>query len=363
MFQDVAVKIYSNNLYFYRKLQFSDNEEMENETLKLSCYVTDIPFLDYTTSSRLNWMIIAYIYIITGIFGITLNTMFLLAFIFNKRLHKFSNYLLVVLSVIDWFVACLVMPGASVILIGRTQMTLFCTFHSIITIVGHCLGSMSFLVILCITLEQYIAILFPYYYKHHTNIKLISIILLILFTSLIIWCVVAWFHDGLWIIYETFLACFIILSYLLVLYCWCRIFLVARKQNKRISLRRKHFNKDWSQKNKAVKTSLSVTVTFTLCYLPMGLVSLYRFSFGRSIFVRTYLFEWVHLICTINTVANPIVYYWRLPSIRNTIRRIFLLRNSREDIKRRRTVQTIMSVDSVNCMQRSEVAVESCSAK
>ena len=77
------------------------------------CFSSEQHYLIFDDSSKINWIFIATIYAIGGLFAMILNVGYLLLITVNRRLQKLSNYLLALLSAVDTLMAFVVMPGAS----------------------------------------------------------------------------------------------------------------------------------------------------------------------------------------------------------------------------------------------------------
>lgn len=291
--------------------------------------------ISYTSSARLYYLVIGSFYIVISLLAINFNMMFLTTIRRNRRLHRLSNFLLVFLCVVDLISACVIMPSYAVILTARYQNITYCSLRTCTSIAGYCLASMSFTSILSITIEQYTAIVYPFFHQSHVTLKSISQIIAVSWFIASVWCVGAWVIEGLWIIYQAFLGCFIFLTYVFIIYCYSRLFILVKHTEKRMHSIRKQFERknELNRRNKAVKTSSLIILAFSISYVPIAFITIWRYFYGVTVFERTFIYEGVHLLSVCNTFINPIVYYWRLSDVRREILKLFWVKTRKNSAK------------------------------
>ena len=348
-----------------------------NHNNHLSCY-SEIELV-YTSSTKTHFLAIGTFYGIGSFLAVTFNALFLTTVKRKKTLHKLSNYLLVCLSVFDLVSGLTILPAAAVILYGRGFFTRFCTLERHTHSFGYALASMSCTTIFTITIEQYIAITNPFFHQNKVSFKRLLVPMVIFWTLLAVASVVSWPDGALWVYFQVTAGLLILVTYVTVVFCYTRMFVIARKTRRKIresciiapqhryddqrartnethvkptSLNKqssvstigssnnttnyKHItssrsnNNDFNNNNnnnktnwKATITSFSIILAFTVAYLPLSIYSLKRFVCHVSALEHTVTYEWVQLIALYNSVVSPLVYYWRLRGVRHELLKIF----------------------------------------
>ena len=319
----------------------------------LSCY-SEIELV-LTASTKTHFLVIGTLYVAGSLLAVTFNALFLTAMKRNRTLHKLSNYLLVCLSVFDLAAGLAVLPAAAVVLYGRGFFTRFCAIERYTQSLGYALASMSFVTIFTITLEEYIAITNPFFHQSNVNFKRIFVFMSVSWIVMAVACVICWPNSALWIYFQSATGLIILVTYGTVVFCYTRIFAIARKTQRKIrascimalpphsrsvshsrkpSLRRKSlFSSRQSSmpnnnRNKAVITSFTIILAFSVSYLPMSVFSLKRMIWRVSPLEQTVAYEWVQLIALYSSVVSPLVYYWRLREVRRELCKIFKRDNS-----------------------------------
>ena len=190
---------------------------------------------------------------------------------------------------------------------------------------------MSFIVILTITLEQYIAVCYPFFHQKNVTYYKLIVPMAAAWSCIVVTCVVCWQRSKLWVYFQSISGFVIFVTYSSVVYCYTRMFLIACHTRRRItassisssgavvhpSRRREISNK------KAIVTSFTIILAFTVSYLPFGVFHIKKFISGINAFERTVAYEWMQLVTVYSSVVNPLVYYWRLRAVRNEVMKIF----------------------------------------
>ena len=414
----------------------------------LSCY-SEIDLI-YTSSTKTHFFVIGTMYSIGSFFAVTFNTLFLTTVKRKKTLHKMSNYLLVCLSMFDLASGLTVLPAAAVILYGRGFFTRFCTLEQYTHNLGYALASMSCITIFTITAEQYVAITAPFFHQNKVSFKRLLVPMAAFWILLAVASVVSWPSSALWVYFQATTGLLILATYITVVFCYTRMFVIARKTGRKIrqsciivpqyydhrnghakrdaklvslhkqpsesnngssnhiinnnsnnninnnnssnnihnnhnnNINNNNSNNNDNNKNnnsninnnhnnhindrkisntnninnmnsnsnknncpviidkinkfnrkrnninnknnnnwKAIITSFSIILAFTVAYLPLSIYSLKRFIWHVSALEHTVVYEWLQLIALYNSVASPVVYYWRLRGVRRELFKIF----------------------------------------
>ena len=285
---------------------------------------SELVYVLHTNGSRTSFLIAGIALAVGCIPATMFNLCFLVVMKRNRKLHRLSNYLLVTLSVLDLITGSVIMPLSAIILIERSRHVLHCKLQAYTSVIGYSVGTMSLITILTITVEQFLAVMYPYYHQSHVTIKKLLPVNILFWVLLSIFCIAAWFYTVLWVIYQSFLGLLIVNTFVVVIYCYARMFRVAKRTRKMITSINKSLRRKTKTNNKNLKTSAAIIVAFVISYIPIGLLVLWRLIFGTTHFERTYLYEWAQVFASYNTVINPLVYYWRLRGVKKELRKIFV---------------------------------------
>lgn len=303
-----------------------------------SCYGEQ---LLYTPLSRTNFLLTGAFYIFGSLLSTSFNALFLLTMIRNRSLRKLPNYLLSCLSAVDLLTGILVMPAGAVIMIGRDYHVRYCSVELYSTSFGYSLVLTSFSMVFVITLEQYLAILQPFYHQNHVTLRKLLAPVLIMWPLFLTTCAIFTVVGGkMWLVYQNVLGCLVVVTYTVIVYCYGKIYRVARRIRRQImatsSAQRSQVNstsdkfritlsrerqqrRSQHRHNKTVKTTGIIILSITLCYIPVGIYTIKRNLFHETALQRTILYEWTQLIASWTVVTNPIVYYWRLRGVRKEL--------------------------------------------
>ncbi|XP_066915696.1 melatonin receptor type 1B-B-like [Clytia hemisphaerica] len=331
-------------LQMYRKINISSNNHQQNQTTSLpdnrfsnventhqdlSCYQNI--YLEYNENTRKHLFVLGSLYILGSILAITFNLLFLIAMKRNRLLHKLSNYLLVCMSIFDLTGGLTVLPAGATILIGRGYYTKFCQLEQYTQSVGYTLVSMSFITIFTITLEQYIAICYPFFHQNNVKFRKLLVPMTTSWTLMAIACIICWHNSASWIYFQSIAGLIIIVTYITVVFCYTRLYLIATKMRRKITIGSRNSQENHRptrrHTNKAIITSFSIIFAFSISYIPISIFSLKKMISKVTHFEQTVVYEWVQLIALYSSVVSPLVYYWRLREVRRELFKI--LRTSR----------------------------------
>ena len=80
-----------------------------------------------------------------------------------------------------------------------------------------------------------------------------------------------------------------------------------------------------SSKKKLLTMATIVLLTFTICFMPVAVTSIYILHTKRTVKLESYVVPIVEIIALANSFFDPFVYYFRLRKVRKNIKRLFKL--------------------------------------
>lgn len=263
------------------------------------------------------------------VLAIVTNGMFLITLVRKDSLHTASNTLLGVLCVSDVLVGLILEPVsiAHLIRLNQEQFS-FCLFLSQ-TFLLHMLTGLSFIYITMISCERYFAVCHPFKYIKYATPSLVLKASGLVFLSISLNVIISVFvvlkgtHTILYI-NETIIS---IASLLVVIICNYRVFKVIMKHktqimaiaNQTAAENQNLLNREGERRRTYVVMTLFIV--FFVSYLP----SIFMLHFGTGNYrwelnsQRLITFMWVDFLKCLNSIANPLLYCYRLRSIRRAM--------------------------------------------
>ena len=274
--------------------------------------------------------------IIPTIFTIAANAILLLTITKTRSLHTPSNTLLAALCLSDLLVGVVSQPVHLALML---KIELFQdptkTMTRIVQLSGMILNGMSFMIVLYITIERYVAVCYPYFYHTNSSIKRYCIILVATWVYKIL--VPFLCGSSYYYIY----AAFTTLSFAVMVFCYMRIYLViVQKERSVLRLGRigdeekKMLQRNREERSKAC-TILILLIVFTITYLPALVVILVNFRPDKGAYLCTLspqwyvIFMWCIFFYNLSSVINPIVYCIRIKAIKRGVKRFVFNRTNR----------------------------------
>lgn len=269
---------------------------------------------------------------INGVFALvatTGNIIFILALWKTPSLRTPSNLLLGNLALSDLLVGTVVQPLYVRYKVGEISGNYSCSVHiSFSTAAWIAVGS-SFLTLLSISLERYMAIFKSFLYVTLVQEKTIG------FVSVFMWIltlmiVFARFYGLESFHFHAVCLTIILASFTTTVAIYIKIYRVAKQHQRSIRDQTQTTNgKNGENDSNIIKeTKLSKTVglitgLFFLSYLPTLFIMGYYSIKGYSTLVKI-LYSWTDTIVFFNSSLNPLVYYLRNRSIRQAVLKLFL---------------------------------------
>lgn len=262
-------------------------------------------------------------------FAIFINLVFLKAYYSNYRLHNTSNLLLANLSLSNFFYVSFALPlsicrhvleivGIHVCILWDIQQ---CTFLY--------LSALSYMALLLISGERFIALFLPF--RHPSICNLAKIKRAIVAVWLIMASLMGALHVGAYIFYS--MVCVMLVATLVVIAIihW-KIFLEARKKRRNIFAEKLSISQNipglvMAKCRKAEKNVGFVIGFMLVCSLPMVVNLVYVTIYGYTLFALYVFCAWSELFLYLNAAGNPFVYCLRNRSIRQAMWNLIFPRN------------------------------------
>ncbi|XP_032233000.2 histamine H2 receptor [Nematostella vectensis] len=267
-----------------------------------------------------------------GLMAIAGNALILCAIFRNISLHQPSYMLLCSLVLSDFCVGFLVQPmyGLWKVFEIRRNFQVYCHLGTIFSALSIALSGVSFLNILLVTLDRFLALFLHLRYNsmvtmHRTRLAIF-----------VIWVVGAT-NSAIQFIDRKFYfmsSCAIIfLSIPITLVCYYQIFRVIKRLKKQVSVapqkntmennnnNSNNNNNTMAHYKKSVVSVFYIYGLFFLCYLPYTCTMVYMLVYTRG--VRTDMTYHVSgTIVLLNSSLNPIIYCWKIRELRQAVKRI-----------------------------------------
>ena len=207
--------------------------------------------------------------LMTGV-TITLNSILLATMWSKKRLHtSISNKLLIILFMVDLLQGISIWPlvAANFIIYHRVDSN--CFLMDTFIIIGYYLVGMTLTTIFLVTLEQYIAILHPYFYISHVTFYKLVIPTILSISLLIIIDIIGIIKWDLWLVHRRIL--FTVLGITIVtalIHLHTKVIRCASRIVAKITDTNRGEGRQIKSRAKAAKSGLIVLVATLVTYCP-----------------------------------------------------------------------------------------------
>ena len=313
----------------HNKINLSDNFSISSSNYslissKLPCQIVHnagYP-IDMGTRYYVSLIIALTVIAITTVLS---NGVFLFVAYKSQRLQTIHNIFLISLSVTDFFTGLIVTPLniTSFILLMNGTCPCWLLWSSLVSL--DAVGIISFCTVALISLEKYLAIMHAFYYQRViTKRRLLLLALAVRIFGLSFSHLCHLIGLSYPKVRKTFLSCLGysgVIFYLVIFYCYGRIFQEIQKVKRRITVENTVENDPTAIKenSNAAKTMVIVISGLTLCYLPSFTEYIWWSSNKEGdIPKESEAVSKFIAICTIllNSTLNPIIYYARMLLVR-----------------------------------------------
>ena len=281
------------------------------------CYPEDPPF-SFQYSAQAFYIFQTALCTTATVFTILLNIIFLSTMCYKRKLRTLANKLFILLSVTDLLQGLTVWPMGAAAAHNLHMVVQVCWLLDLVSSLGYILGFMSVTAIFLISLEQFTAIHFPFFHEQNMTITRMVVPFTIMHVVLSIANLMTTFkYEGEWIIYKSVVSS---LGLLLIILMCCvlypKIMHTATKTATVISKTNVKEGKQIKGRARAAKTGLIILVTLIFCYLPTIVYNIYEYQYNGTTITKTYVKLSLEMASMLNSVLDPLVYYWRLRSVK-----------------------------------------------
>ena len=279
------------------------------------------------TEVSLTTMVLAIIFMIATVPG---NLMVILAVLFdpNKNLRSPFTLLVANLAVTDLIVGALVEPLSVNTHYRESQgMSISMSWFSQSVYFLCCTASL--LSLAALTVDRYLAITKPLWYRTNASYKRVGI------AASLVWIVSGcftslFFYVGFVAYAFVFANITMFCTIFIFIFSYVRIFQYAKKQIAQIdsltdgqSEHNKARQRAIEMENKLTKTYLIMLGVFLTCYIP-SCIMIYLMNLCHA--CSCYLIHWLRdfhfVFITINSLINPFLYAFRLPNFKSAVMRM-----------------------------------------
>ena len=260
---------------------------------------------------------------------IMLNLLVIIAVKTRKKLKKNSNILMSRLAVADLLVGAVSMPLTITLNALVLQKILFedvvCTIAIISDFVLHILYNASFLSLLLIAWERYVAIVKCMKYKGIFARDRISKYVTVVWLSSLLMVAPVFFMKNVGVSHKAILAVYSIIGviwtmcFFLLAYFYANVYLGVRKRNRTKTLPvsvNAYVNARFE--TKIAYTTFWVTLFAGISGLPSIVIhSVNSFGIDLPFLLEGSIFRWVETILQLNSLVNPLLYCYRDRALRN----------------------------------------------
>ena len=257
---------------------------------------------------------------------IIVNCVLIATMLSQKLVHKsISNKLLVVLSIFDLLQGISTWPVAAANFVTFHRMDTNCFLLNLNYMLAHNLLTLTIWTIFIVVLEQYIAILHPYFYISNLTFCRLLIPVLVLNILLMTTYIVGRMKmNQKWNDTYNFLALAMGIPIIAAfIYMHTKITYCASQVAKRITNTNKEEGKNIKSRAKAAKSGLIVLLATSACYFPNMCYIIYEKVSRPTPSITTFAKYSTEILGLSSSVVDPLVYYWRLKSLRKASKNMF----------------------------------------
>ena len=240
--------------------------------------------------------------------------------------NSISNKLLLVLSSVDLLQGISIWPVAVAIAVMYSRFNTNCFLIDFNYFLGYHLVGLTIWTIFLITLEQYIAILHPYFYLSNVTFCRLLYPVVVIKVLLMITDIVGKIKlNKDWNNYynAVVLAMWVPIMVAFV-YMHAKIILCASRVAAKITNTNKGEGQKINARAKAARSGLIVLLATLVCYCPSIFYTIYKAKVGKPTpFITTFVQYPVELLVLFSSVVDPTVYYLRLKSLRRATKSMF----------------------------------------
>ena len=257
--------------------------------------------------------------IINGItcpFTFILNVLVIAAVKRRPRLQSNANIMLACLAVTDVLTGLTAQPLYAIWMtlktLGISNSALYLVYELFFTTLAPC----SFLHLALVVLERLVAIKFPFRYHHVVTMRNIKLAVPFCWVYGILYCMVLQFGDNKFMMYYIWVALPFVSCFVFIIVSYLVLYFETRRHQRRIKTQQlpREDVERYVTDNRALKTTVYVVGSVSLCLVPMCVYYLLR-AFGVHL-VKESNRAMLRTFLMLNSFLNPLIYCWRQKEMR-----------------------------------------------
>ena len=295
--------------------RLTQNESNNTKMMKWRCVSNEQETVSLDNAFAINVYLYAFVNAVSAIVGLVSNSLVINGVYRNKMMNKVSRTLTILLPIAGLVSSLVIQPlyvSSKIIILLDIQSDRRDSYCALITIVAHgtkIFVAFSIVIMLGITAERYMAVIYPIKYITHKHdfLKVLLIFQVILPTHFILSIIWPWYQNFSKII----TAFFTLMSYLSTIYAYGKIYLKLRRLD-RVWASSREGTGDSGQTRKKNKTLMAFLVVgvYFVCYLPMVVSRSLNFDRDNAV-VQLYFRPWFATFLFCSFSVNALVYGWR----------------------------------------------------
>ena len=295
------------------KRTLGSSREMPNNTfLCPHSYVTYQP--DVVNQAYASYIVNIVLNCMFCLPAAVLNGLVVIAVFVTPSLRRPSNLLLCSLAITDLGTGLVAQPmhAASRAAEVVGDFPTFCTTWLYSRVIGRWLTNASLYTVTAISVDRVLAITLGYKYRSIITTKKVIAVLSVLWAiAALIACVRLFAHKRIFLPTVAY-------SYILCIFIMSFAYFKAFRALERYQCQGAESAIDVPTYKRSLHTMLYIVTFVVVCYLPFIILATYHAITGRNPVERA---AWtiVDTVVFLNSVLNPILYYWRLAEFRNAV--------------------------------------------
>ena len=272
---------------------------------------------------------LAVILCFLAIFTVLLNLLFLISSYCFTKSRTISDTLYMMLAMTDFITGLVVMTSFSYELFYFSiKKDINCINWVFVKVSGYSFATWSIATVAAISCELYLSVVHPFFYQEKVNKTKILAVLFIIYACYITAPVTTRVISSE--IFDRYRETMAIICIPVVMFMGLTLLKTYFTINNMITrVRGQDFNETLmlSSKKKLLIMATMVLLTFTICFMPVAVTSIYILYTKRTVELESYVVPIVEIIALANSFFDPFVYYFRLGKVRKNIKRLFKLGN------------------------------------
>ena len=261
---------------------------------------------------------LASVNVVFSLIGILGNLLVLFVVLRHRHMHTVTNMFIASLAIADLLVCFVAQPLYAIYLYGLPSNIIYSDVRKTFSFVS-VLASISNLG--AVTMDRYIAIVWPMSYELRVTCKRAAILLCVIWVVSLLLGIPAGILPSL----QRIVVYYVLALVIFIVPIYVRIYLVARRQARLIARQVGHLDRNsrsrGGKENVAAKTIGNVLTAFIICWLPLIVMPIvFRYiDDGRKV---KKILKWVQTIALCSSALNPVIYSLKTQIFKKDLRKI-----------------------------------------